>query len=552
MTPGELLVSGGSILPITANRDEGEAVEAMLIRDGRIAEAGDLASCERAARDPERLDLQGATVVPGFIDAHCHPLMLGQFLSWTDCGWEAAPTIDNVVEGLRKAGRLQPKEAPIRGYGFNQGNVAEQRHLTRLDLDQVSGEKEVTVFHSSGHGLYANTWTLDDRGLGANTPDPNGGHFGRFDDGGLDGSLWDAASDHITGRDGVKTAGHGPNFHLSDGQDQLTSQLALAQSVFLSSGITTVVDAQVTGRELRSYFDLRRQGRLQLRVEMLMLSSMLDQLETLGIHGRLGDDRLAISGVKLYADGSLTAGTARFEKPYCCDPTDHGFLYHDEGEFAELLSRAHGLGVQAATHAQGDAAIDLVLRSAAEVLNSDPRLDTRHRIEHCGAPTSAQVERIGELEMYPISQPQNILRYGDELLTSIGEDRAGRIIPLGEYAAQRVPVVLSSDAPVAPPSPIEAIFAATARETISGRVLGPDDQKITVMQALRGHTLGAAESIHREGSIGSLEPGKLADFVVLDRDPRELEPSGVLEMSVVETWMSGAKVAEGPAGQPMA
>jgi predicted amidohydrolase YtcJ len=342
-----------------------------------------------------------------------------------------------------------------------------------------------------------------------------------------------------TERSGI--GNNGPNFHLDDDLDILADQLADAQRTLHAAGVTSVVDAQVTGRELRAYFTLRRRGELTLRAEMLVISSLLDEIEMLGLTDRLGDDQLAFAGIKLYVDGALTGGTARFVEPYCCQPQNHGYLYHDPAELAEMILRADRLGLQTGTHAQGDAAIGIILGALAAVRDSGGRADARHRIEHCGGPTREQVKLIADLGIWPITQPQYVRRYGDELARALG-DRADRLSPLGEYRDAGVPLVLSSDAPVCPPWPLEAVYAAVSRATLSGQILQDDSTSLTVQEALRAHTVGAAESIHREHEVGSLSPGMLADLTVLSADPTKVEAEQILDITVLQTWVGGAVV----------
>lgn len=518
-------------------------VEALLIRGDRLAHVGSEHDCRSEAQgEIQVVDLGGATVLPGFVDAHCHPLMYGQFASWVDCSWETAPSIDSVVAALQVRAGQHPS-APVRGRGFHHGNVTEQRMLTKNDLDQVASNREVLVFHSSGHGAVVNSWALKVAGVDERTPDPEGGHFGRDASGVLNGEVWDAAADRLTGTFGVKITNNGPNFHIPDEPVTLVEQLAAAQQDFHSAGVTTVADAQVTSRELQTYLLLRRQAGLTMRVEMFVISSLLPEIEALGLCDRLGDEQLAFTGIKIYADGALTAGTARFNEPYCCG--DHvGYLYHDPSELADLVQRVARLGLQTATHAQGDTAIEIVLDAHTKV-REEGNNNLRHRIEHFGAPTDTQVKRAAELQLWPVTQPQYVRRYGDELSRSVG-GRAERIVPLGEMRAAGIPLVLSSDAPVCPPDPLEAVYAAATRETLSGRILGSRDQRLTVEEALAAHTFGAAASMHREGDIGSLETGKLADLVVLSSDPLAVPPLDILDIRVWQTWVGGAVVFESP------
>jgi predicted amidohydrolase YtcJ len=532
----ETLFVGGTIRTVTP----AERAEALLVRGRHIAYVGTEDGARQAARsEPHVVDLAGSAVLPGFVDAHCHPLMYGQFASWVDCSWDNAPDIGAVVARLSARAAQRPYGA-VRGRGFHHGNVADQRLLTRHDLDQVATDREVLVFHSSGHGAIVNSFALRQAGVDATTPDPHGGHFGREADGTPNGEVWDAAADQLTGPGGVKIANNGPNFHLGEEPDALVAHLRTAQQELHRVGITTAVDAQVTARELLTYLRLRSQGGMTMRVEMLMISSLLPHLEALGIGGRLGDDMLALAGVKLYVDGALTGATARFKEPYCCDPSDFGYLYHDTAEFRDMLGRVHRLGLQSATHAQGDEAIEILL-DAHEALADERTLDARYRIEHFGSATPEQVRRAGLLNLWAITQPQYVRRYGDELIRALG-DRGHRTTPLGECLTEGPRFALSSDAPVCPPGPLEALHAAVTRRTLSGQVLGDEKLRISMADAVKAHTLDAAESIHREHAIGSLEPNKLADLVILSADPYEIDPDALLTTTVQQTWVDGVVV----------
>ncbi|MEO7147791.1 MAG: amidohydrolase [Terrimesophilobacter sp.] len=542
----DIILTGGTVLTMA----EVERADAVLVRGDRIVGVGSEVDCRRAAHDnPRVIDLAGAALLPGFVDAHCHPLMFGQFSAWVDCSWEAAHDIGAVVDALRERA-AQQSGRPVRGHGFHHGNVAEQRMLTRHDLDLVATDREVLVFHSSGHGAIVNSFVLASAGITKETPDPQGGHFGRDDDGTPNGDVWDAAADQLTGALGVKIGNNGPNFHLGDEPDSLLENLLDAQRRMHTAGVTSVVDAQVSSREMLTYFRARDTAKLTLRVEMLVISSLLAQLEQLGIGGRLGDDRLAIAGVKIYVDGALTAATASFTESYCCDSSDHGYLYHDPQELANLVMRVERLGLQSGTHAQGDAAITILLDAHEAVRAAGGRCDARHRIEHCGGATREQVARIADLGVWPIPQPQYVRRYGQELARVLGSERAARIMPLGEFRDAGVTLVISSDAPVCPPWPLEAVQAAATRVTISGDLLDGGGDTISVADALKAHTLGAAASIHREKSVGSIEPGKFADFVILSKDPCAIPMSDLTSIEVLETWVGGVVVfsADGRTG----
>jgi hypothetical protein len=534
-----LVIAGGPIVTMAAPG----SVEAVAVRGDRIAWAGSLEECRaRAGPDREERDLGGRVLMPGFVDPHIHPLMLGQTSAWVDVGPEDAPSIDAMVELLRRRAASQPPGEPVHGYGYDLRRIAERRHPTSAELDRVAPDREVFVMHASGHGGVVNSVALAGAGIDARTPDVPGGEVGRAPDGTPDGLLMDAAWDLLAGPEGVRTGRHGPNIHHAEPPDALLRHLSGAQAAILRAGITTVADAQVTRRETETWLALRDAGRLRLRVHLYLLSSLLDEVLALGLVGSLGDDRLRIAGIKLYADGTLVGRTAWFPDGYAGDPAERGLLYHEPSAFTALLVRAHTAGLQTATHALSPAAIGLVVDAVEQAVRVRPRPDVRHRIEHCALPTVEDVARMADLGIVPVAQSQHALAYGDGAIAAVGEELGQRYHPLGLYARAGVRFALSSDAPVAPPDPLRAVQAAVERRTVLGTVLGPDELRVDAGLALRACTIDAAWACHAERSVGSIAPGKLADFVVLSADPTSVPTGAIASIRVEETWLAGEVV----------
>jgi predicted amidohydrolase YtcJ len=533
-----VLFTGGTIHTL----EPGPAPQAVLAFGADVVAVGTLDECRATAADlgaePEVVDLAGATLVPGFIDAHAHPLMLGQMMTWVDCGPARAGSIPEIVALLREAAAGTPHGRPVRGFGYEHRNLAEGRHPTRQELDEVATDREVYLMNASGHGGVVNSFTLELHGVDRDTPDPQGGVFFRDADGELTGELSDAACNVLTGLHGVKIGHHGPNFHLADEPEEHLRQLAAAQERFLAGGVTTIGDAQVSRRELDMYLRLAAEGGLHTRVSMYLLSHLLDDALEMGLHAAFGNDVLSFAGIKLYADGTLGGWTAYFPDGYVGDPCRTGQLYHQPEEYRDLILRAHRAGLQTATHAQSPTAIEMVVGAIEEAQAERPDADARHRIEHCGLPTPEQIGRMAAAGILPVNQPQHHYNWGEGVTAAVGTP-GERFNPLGEFAAAGVPVTISSDAPVADPLPMEAIQAAVTRVTRRGVTLGPAALAITAEQALRAHTLNAAHAIGREDDLGSIAPGKRADFAVLAGDPLAVPSDEIAAIDVLQTWVGG-------------
>jgi predicted amidohydrolase YtcJ len=516
--------------------------EAMLTAGGRILAVGSIpevvSAAEDAGLDPVRVDRPDATIVPGFIDAHAHPLMYGQMLTWVDISPARAASIPEIVELMRDRAETLADDVPLRGYGYEQRNLAEQRHPTRHELDEIATDREVYIMNASGHGGVVNSFTLEKYGITRDTENPEGGEFFRDADGELTGELSDAACNVLTGLHGVKVGHHGPNFHLGDEPAEHQRQLDAVQREFLAGGVTTIGDAQVSQREFAAYLALADRGALDIRVSMYFLSHLLDQVIDLGLTGPFGNAFLSAAGIKLYADGTLGGWTAYFPEGYVGDPCRTGQLYHQPEEYAELVQKAHLAGLQTATHAQSPTAIKMVVDAVEQALAARPDTDARHRIEHCGLPDPVEIRRMATLGIRPVNQTQHYYNWGEGVEQAIGTP-GERFNPLGEFLEAGVPVTISSDAPVAEPRPLEAIQAAVTRVTRRGHKLGPDTLRISAAEALRGHTLEGAATLGRDHELGSLTPGKRADFVVLGADPLETEESTIAGIPVLETWVDG-------------
>jgi predicted amidohydrolase YtcJ len=453
-------------------------------------------------------------------------------MTWIDARFPRVDSIAGLVAAIAAQAQGTPAGAWIYAFGLDPAKLADGRTPTRWDLDEATSGHPVLVHHVSGHHALVNTAALQRRG-GENITDPPGGQFPRDEAGRPNGWCLDAATGVILPA-AVDVGNHGPNIHFEASADRLATALATGSRAYLAAGLTTVCDAQVTRREFSGYREGLRRGTLGIRVACMPLSHQLDALLETGITGPLWDGRLGIGPMKFYADGALTGGTACFTRPYGESGEFAGILYHEPAELTSLVSRAGRHGWQVGVHAQGDRAIAMTL-DAIEA-GSGGRSGGRHRIEHAGYP-AGELERIARLGVTLVNQPGYLYDFGDTFLKTLGK-RAHWLQPLRDELRAGIPVVLSSDSFVTTFNPFHHIAAAVNRTTRTGQPIGPD-QALSVEEAVRGYTIDAARSFFADDHIGSIEEGKLADFVVLEEDPFTMAAERLAEVKPRMTVLGG-------------
>ena len=514
-----------------------------IVGDRITAVGGDAAVRAMAPPDARQLDVDGRTILPGFIDPHHHLAFTGAELASVDVRYPGVASIADLVARIAEAAERTPDGTWIRAVGMNPEQYPDGRLPTRWDIDEATRVHPVLVQHMSGHHALANSLALEQRGVGDDRRDPAGGRLVRDDRGRVTGYCLDAAQALVVPI-AVDIGHHGPGFHDDAPLDEIVGDIDRGSRAALAAGITSIVDAQVTRRELDGYRVARERGLLGVRMTAMPISSQLDDYLAIGLAGPFGDDRLAIGPMKFYSDGALTGGTAAFSTPYGPNGEFSGSLYwQDEDDFRDAIVRAHAAGWQIGVHAQGDRAIERVLDAYEAALDAHPREDHRHRIEHCGGPRPDQLERMARLGVWAIGQPRYFWDAGDAWLGSLDEARVQRLQPYREMQEAGVRFALSSDAPVASYRPLDTIASAVTRTTVGGEVIG-GSQALSVEDALRACTHDAAACYFADDRLGTLEVGKLADVVVLDVDPFTTEPQRLGEIDVAMTVLGGEIVYE--------
>ncbi|MFQ5875911.1 MAG: amidohydrolase, partial [Dehalococcoidia bacterium] len=508
------------------------------VEDGRVRAVGHAEEIVKAIpQGTQTIDIQGKTLVPGFMDAHNHMPFLGASLAGPDFGYPRVASIGDLVKAVEETAGQVAEGQWIRGGGMDYGKYPEGRMPTRWDIDRASGGHPVSIGHVSGHFALVNSLALQEAGIHDETPDPKGGKLVRDEKGRVTGMLLDAAM-QVVERSEVDVGNHGPALGYTASLDELVENIEQACLAYHAAGITSVVDPQVTRREMPAYLEARRRGKLRVKTTCMFLSNHLVDVKALGLGGDLGDPWLSVGPMKFYCDGSLIGCTAAFYSPYENQPDNQGYTFWSPEELKAILLDAHSFGLQVGIHTQGDRAIDMVLDSLEEALRKHPREDHRHRIEHCGYPTDEQLERIARLGIIPVNQPRYLYEVGDNFIANLGEDRARRLIPMRSELDLGIRIALSTDADVVSYEPLNTIEAAVTRVTLEGHDLGKEE-RITVGGAIRAYTIDAAHSVFQEKEKGSIEVGKAADLALINGDLLNTPGEDISKLSVEMTVLDG-------------
>ena len=525
---------------VTMARSGGTA-GAMLVRDGRIAAVGDPAEVRAAAAPGAQVArLDGATVVPGLIDAHCHVADVGYLAAGADCSQPAAPDIPAIRARLREASIRTPGGSWVTGSGYVEYQLRENRHPTRDDLDLAVPDRPAVLYHTSLHACVLNSAALRAAGFADGQPDPPDGVFGRDSEGRLDGVVFEGpmfALFERNLREDITRMGAAERGRLMQRAGQHLAAL----------GITAACDADLRRDTFAAFAEADQAGGLHQRIYGLVVHDQVDWLLGEGLQGR-HSGRLATEAVKIWADGGMSSRTAAIHGTYPVPPHGSGILFFTRDELTAMIREFDAHGFQVAVHAQGDRAIETVLDAYAAVLaGTGPagspsaagpgRNPRRHRIEHGGAMYPPLTARAAELGIVIVSQPGFLSALGDGFAAAF-PGRGDQLYAFGSWRQAGLTVAGSSDAPVISAAPLLGLRDAVTRRTAGGQVLGPGE-RLTAREALALYTTQAAAAMHREDEIGSLEPGKLADFVVLADNPLAAAPERIADIPVLATVVDG-------------
>jgi predicted amidohydrolase YtcJ len=519
---------------------DGADEEAMVLFGDRVLATGTVAEMREVAPSAALWDYPGATIVPGFNDAHQHLTMTAAQASGLDLSADHVNGPDAFEDELRAYAVSRPTTSWVVGTRYDQVRSSGGHRITRSELDRILPDHPAIIVNIGAHWGVANSAALALAGLHDGSSDPPGGQLGTDDAGRLDGYVAEQALFDFV----YPSLASGEPVAPLTPFDDLVGAISRAAEAFLASGLTSVGDAMVGARELEALQEARRRG-LPLRVNALLTHPHLPLMADLGVRDGFGDHWLRIGGVKAFVDGAVAGRSCAVAEPFE-GTDDRGILTMDPDGVRDLVERATAAGTRVAVHANGERAITMVLE-ALEAVDAGhvPRL--RHRIEHCSIVTPEILERMAFLGVIAVPFGSYAYYHGDTLVDWYGSDRLERMFAHRSMIDAGITVAGSSDYPCGPWEPLLGLQSCVTRRSKGGRSVGPS-QRISLREAIRLYTLGSAAASGEDEVKGRLTSGYLADFTVLEGDLMAVEPDSIGEVPVLATWVGGVPRWE-PAGR---
>jgi predicted amidohydrolase YtcJ len=512
---------------------DGELKEfsSLAFKDGKVVDVYADTTFESSS-EIEVIDGEGKVMLPGLIDAHAHVMGLGNMLMNVDL--MGIKTLDEALAHIEEYATENPDLKWIEGRGWNNTHWGDGDFPTAEDLDKVVSDRPVLLSRVDGHAGWANSKAMEIAGITAETESPEGGKIIRDENGEPTGVFVDEAEQLIASNIPEPTRE----------EQQMALKKALQQ--MRSKGLTGVHDAGISAETWELYKKFADEGNLSTRI-YAMIGGAGDTFDKLADNGPItsyADDRLALQSVKIYGDGALGSRGAAMLEPYSDDPGNTGLLFHTQEEMNQMVLKTMSNGFQTNIHAIGDAANRQVLNAFEHAKDSLGEQGLRNRVEHAQIVSQQDIPRFNELNIIASMQPTHATSD-----MNMAEDRVGPERIQGGYAwktfvNQGTTVAAGSDFPVEHVNPFYGLYSAVARQDHQGNPEGGwyPSESLTRKQALRSFTLDAAYAAHQEDMLGSLEPGKWADFILVDRDFFEVPKIEIWQTEVLETWMGGQKV----------
>ncbi len=515
-------------------------VEAVSVKDGRIQAVGSTEEIKQlTGPETEVVDLKGKTLMPGLIDSHIHVPGTGSALMMINC---RTPPMYS-IEDMKKAVAEKVKEAKpgewVLGRGWDQAKLAEQRNPSRYDLDEVSPDNPVILTRTCGHLLVANSAALKIGGITKDTPQPVGGQIVKDENGEPTGMLEEGPAMNIV-----------RNMVPPEGIDDYMRQIKTACDAFNAVGITSVIDGGNRSDHMAAYQLLKEKGELTVRSNMMLaaiqnsepIEDSLKRINEFPLLSGYGDDLLKHQGLKILIDGGIGGRTALLREHYEGDPDDYGLLTVPVENLQKLVDAANRRGMLCGIHCCGGKAMDIVIEAFKKTDKIKPIKGRGFYLIHAYQPSEQNFKDCIEYGINVASQPDFLYYLGDSYINSVGLDRCKWLKPHRAWLDHGIMTAAGTDSPVTPYPPFPCLWASVARETEIGKVCLGEDQKVTREEAVRMYTINGAHLTFEQDIKGSIEPGKLADMVVLDRDIMTCPEYDIKDTNVLATYLGGEVV----------
>ena len=542
LVPSAQLYYNGDI--ITMNSEKPEYAETIVVKNGKIVFVGSSAESESKFVNAEKIDLNGKTLLPGFIDPHSHFGMVSNTMGQVDLNPAPVGTvakISDIAQRIKayKASNSVPDGEWIFGWGYDDGQLEEQRHPTKSEIDAVLPNNPVYLQHTSGHMGVANSMALKMMNVTAETTNPDGGNIERMPNSKEpNGLVQETAMYPFVG-----------NMLQVLVKDQ-AKYFDVTQEYYASNGITTASDGMTDRNNIKFFQSQADAGKLQ--IDLIALGGNNDLKENLQdstIHFKTYKNHFKVQGTKIVADGSPQGKTAYFTAPFKtvvpgCTHNCRGLPSLTKETLNDLFVTAYVDGNQLFIHSNGDATIDMVIEAhenACAELNQPLDKDRRTIVIHSQFVRPDQLETFKKYNIEPSFFTNHAFFWGDEHVKNLGKDRANFLSPMVSANRLGLKPTNHSDATVTPVNPIFTLWSAVNRVSRSGATIG-ESEKATAYQALQAITANAAYQYFEEDLKGRLAEGKLADFVILDKNPLKVEPMAIKEIQVLETIKEGVTI----------
>ena len=535
----DLALINGKVITVD---DEFSTAEAVAVKNGKIQHVGTTKEVkELVGSETTLVDLKGKTVMPGLYDSHLHVTGTGSALMMINCRTPPMYSIEDMKKAVAEKVKTAKPGEWILGRGWDQAKLAEHRNPSRYDLDEVAPDNPVVLTRTCGHLLVANSKALEIGGITKDTPQPVGGKIVKDANGEPTGMLEEGPAMN-------KVRQHIP----PDGIPEFMAQIKTAYDAFNKVGITSVIDAGTTEDQMVAYQMLKEKGELNVRTNTMLraidgnesIDSSVKRVERFPMISGYGDDLLKFQGLKILIDGGIGGKTALLREHYEGDPDDYGLLTLPVENLQRLVDAANKRGMLCGIHCAGGKAMDIVLETFKKTNEIKPIKGRRYYLIHAYQPSEENFKDCRNLGVLVASQPSFLYYLGDSYFENVGPERSKWLKPHRAWIDEGIIVGAGTDSPVTPYLPFVSLWTSIARRTELKNTQMGTDQKVNREEAIRMYTINGAYLTFEEDIKGSIETGKLADMVIIDRDILTCSEDDIKDTKVLTTYLGGKVVYE--------